>query len=755
MKNTKKVILGSIVTLLMPLSGFTKDVDPLTQELMELNEISETAMSTSENKIETKQSNNFWEKHLKNIKNAKLDLKLSLPTINLANGGVKSGSSYEFKAGGSIGGNYAGVDVWKTNISVFSKLFGIDLPGDLNLGISAGREITFIQQFKTQKEAFLRVPYDPITKIPISHKHFLTESGKKEAILKPGDFIAFRAPLSFSIGKILNGELLSKIFSNLEPGYLGSYAKINWILSGEFDVNIFVMDDRRIRVRVLTSKKTQTTISAGVKIMGLDTAGKIVSSIFNPKLLTVYASKADSDLYLADYIFNMNDREVQGIYDHLVGHKMKLFDKTVFIEELQNANPFISDEAKMKTLFKEASRLNEISDEDLNKPNNQKRIVKLLNAKNQMDTSAFGVKLSFLQLFQFRLDKTISDSKITVYGHNLEHAADYRMDAFSTNKSFQFAIWGEKLNIINSMLAQIKTDDKGVEGVSKFVGLQNSKIFQDKVSTLNELTSQIEKIKTTLPEEIFNKLEMPQWKVDHGQVQRLYLQQDITFNTNLFNIDKNISEEHIRKELIDIIENSKIEFKSRPLSASYVQRADEDFYMKAFNSNNYLRAYGYYIDPFMSKKGQVIEGEVLMIPKLLSFALKSKENGEELKNFAERYKAFMSMYENIPLFNEICTELLLKVIPPEDLNKILNVRILLSARKQQSVTTQYPANASSTGDLFREILAQNAYVNSKSYDMRQLRQYISEKGIPYSLDEILKINAGLMDEIRKDEQGKD
>lgn len=724
MKKTKQLIAAALIPALMPFSTYAQDAIAASPVVAEDKGSESKSLSEKAGDLKDK----LWETANKRLKKAKIRKQLSLPTMELAKG-LNLGGSYKIESSRSIAEKYSGIDVWEVNLAAYPELFGASLPGGIGAGLSMAREVTYIQQFKTQKESLLRVPYDPVTKLPLNSKIFFKKSkniftGKEEMTLKPGDFIAYRAPMTFSLGRG---------FSQIAASHLGLSGGLYYAISGEFDVHIFVMDNNLIRVKILAIKSKSKGVYAGVSLLGFDGIGRtIINKLVDGNILELYFNKSKTDLFIADYIFNMNKEEPQELYNKVIGSKLHVFSLESIKQQVLTANPFASDGNTRDRLIANLDDLNDMSAEDQNKPYDERRIFKLLNAHNESETVSQGLKLNLFKILKFQESVSKTGSKITIYANNDDSVkAKFKLDSYSLANSFEILpslnIWGDKLNTSNSLLTQTDMSNNPIG----FIGLQNTKIREDFTLKKTELEGLLNRLQKILPASIYNNLEKPNWNFNSkNAVKDVRIQQDITFNSDLFKMKSEVKEEAIRTALFDILENYG-KLKSRPIGAKQAYEADQsDFAMEAYKKGDYAEAYGYSVEKlFGGQKRVSIDNEMLLIPQKLSVALDSRYS------FEERYAEFTYLYEKVPLFSEISNVLLLKLLPTSALERLVLVRISMSAKGQSTLITDYPTTeAFNTSNLFREILGQNGYMNDRSYN---LRHYLKEDGTQYSVNEIM------------------
>lgn len=712
----------AMIPALMPFHAFAETVsaDGVTTPTpgnYNLEATVDTA-AVAEKKEEKKTfADKLWDQAKKALRNANIRKQVNIPTLELAKG-LNVGAYYKIESNPSLGGKYSGIDIWELNLAAYPQLFGIDDTGGVGIGASMARQVTYIQQFDTQKESLLRVPYDPVTKLPLKSNIFFDKkknifTGEEEPILKPGDFIGYRAPMTFSLGKGFNAAAAA-----VSGVSVGVSAGLSYVISGEFDIHVFVMKNNLVRVKILASKSKAKGASVGISLLGFTGVGElIINKLIDTKLLEIYFGSSNTDLFVADYIFNMNKPEARELYDSVVGSKLHIFSKDVLAKQIKLANPFASDETIRRRLIADLGDLNQASAADSSKAYMDRTIIKLLNAHNEMETTSTGRKLSLFKILKVQGSESKTGSKISIYANNDDTVkAKFKLDSYNANSSFSFIIWGDKQSTTNSLLTQ--TDVNSSEPID-FIGLQNSRVREDNIMRKSEYNELMTRLQRMLPATIYDKLNKPDWKFDKS-VEKAYVQQDITFNTNMFKLASNVDEATIRENLIYLLKNYGT-LKAIPMGAKNNGNSsgeERDPVMDAFSARNYVKAYE--------------DWELVLIPQKLAVALNSGYS------FKDRYAEFSYLYEKVPLFAEISTALLLKTIPAADLEKIVIARLVMSAKKQTTVISDYPTTeAFNTNNLFKEILAQNAYTSDQSYN---LRNYLKEDGSQYSIDEIMVEN---------------
>lgn len=655
--------------------------------------------------------NKVWTEFTAALKSAKLSNSFNAPTAAISKG-LSIGGGLSLESSLSIGGKYSGVDVWNVNVSASPEIFGIVNSSPVGIGASASRQFTFIQQFEDRSSSILRVPYDPVTKIPIKSEMFFKtktnrSTGLEEPVIKDGDFIGYRAPLSISIGSGV---------SNV-ASHLGLNANLYWVVSGEFDIHIFKMKNNLVRVKIIAIKDNTRGISAGLSLMGFNPIGHLVlSRLIDTNLIQFNNSTTNSDFFIADYIFNLNKPESREMYDNVLGHKMKSLDLESITTQLKTANPLASDGTTQQRLVADLDHVNAVSTEDQKLPLADRRIIRVSSGKNKTASDSFGISLNLFKVIKANQTTTKSISKATIYAQD-NHLVNnkYLLETSSNNKSYDwFWLWGAKDLSTTSLL--LNADDNFVP--TNLLGYQVSRVKEDMSMSEGEFNDVKNSFMQILPTAISSFIKWPKW--DFGvknSVNNVYVQQEVLFTEGLFKSNVQVTEEKIRQELILIIKNYG-KFRSMPmgLQADSGEGQQQDPRKIAYHRGDYINAFNK-------------DWEQYVIPNKLAIVLNSQYT------IADRYKAYAELNQDVPLFAEINAALLLRIFPAEDLGKVAIAKLIMSGRNQESIEAYFPSKDEyNKSNVFREVTYQTQYILNRSFD---LRNFIKEDGSIYSAEEIL------------------
>lgn len=649
--------------------------------------------STEYSKIEK-----IWTDFTSAISAAKIKLRVNLPS-NETSQGLGLGGGYRLKSEANANQSYSGVDVWEIRPEFYPSIFGLN--ESLNVsGISTGREITFIRQFPNRSKSLLRLPYNPLKRLPIKSSKFFEED------IQPGDFISFRAPMTLSLGV--------GVLEKLRLHQVSLSSKL--LLQGEFFVQIFRMDNNRVRTRIMLYKDHSLQSELSARLIGLDTIGeKIVGQILNPKLLSFLPKSSDSNLFTLDYIFNLNHAESRDLYDQVLGHSIRLDKLDSIQKQLQLTNIFDSHDKSKKRLIADYSYIEALSAEDQNKPSDERRVTKVQEIDIAQKSNTLGLSLNLLRALDVRYSKSDILSHATVQAQNKATADKYILESVTNDMSYRLLwIWGER-DLQNSHLLLRANNENQPESIVGFLSkriVEDSSIERDQ---FNDIKNRYLKI---LPAPMRDQLRWPRWdfKNNLNQANNVYIENSLYFNENLFKVQIETSKERIKQELQFLIENYG-HFKSLPMGTSATATDIQDPRYESFVKRDYKSAYDK-------------NWELTVIPHYLEIVLNANNSKQQ------RYWAYRKLTQEVPLFVEIQGLLVLRLIPEAELSKVAVGYLLVKGQDLETTEIFYPSK-----EEYQKLSVLNEMVQLSEYTLNRsitLKPFIKHDGQLYTEEEIVK-----------------
>ncbi len=597
----------------------------------------------------------------------------------------------------SLGGRYSGVDKWKIGASLLP--FTSDI---LDVGVSASREVTFIQQYNSKCKSLSRSAYDPITKIPISAEQALTK-------LKPGDFVAFSAPLTFSLGKAAERFFdLSRLSGTFKAG-------VKVFATGEFNVHVFRMNDNYVRVRFFDSKARGVTGSAGLQVIGFKVLG---TNLLDVTPIEFNVTKSNSEIFSADYIFNLNDLDSRNQYDKLLGRKLNIKDSIVDA----TINPFLKDSELRKRAFNDLEGIDQISREDSQNEPSSRRIIRLTKGENSSKSTGFGVGFKITSLARAKSQKTHTNSDISQYNVNNENRK-YNINTITTQNDYSFfELWGQQDTHSTALLTDTDENYKPIS--SK--GIQTVRVKEELTFTKEEILGLKNRLARTLPAVINAILVFPE--VEHlvRPIANARVEQTLFINSHFLDQKRVITPARVEEELKHMLQtwgkfnsnpvdsNAQDTYETSDRRATYKIQGDRRVKAGKDPLEAYLKAYEREVSSMTAGIASLFNADANMSERIANY--------EKLRDIA--------------LFNEIGTILVLRLIPTEFMNESVVYKLAISGRGIETKISDYPKNADLTDtNIFNQILRDNAFLVDRSYN---LRYYLSEKGIPFTLKEAIE-----------------
>lgn len=667
-----------------------------------------------------KESNRLWKEIVNQVNNAKIKYGFD-KSIALADR-ISVSVGKESISEAASNGKYLGIDKWRLGAGV-----GFLNTRFADLGLSATREVTFIQQFPSRCKSLVRLGYDPVTKIPLTAERAMNR-------LKPGDFIAFTSPLTLGLGKGLE-TFIERTDLTRSLGGFSIYA------SGEFNIHVYRMDNNYVRVRFFAAKTKGADLNPGLKFYAL-------SGLIGIKLIEAELGTALTNLFSADYVFNLNDPQSREMYDRVMGEKFEL--KKVF--GLTDAiNPFAGDRTIQKTLFSDLTEIESASIADLSKSLESRRVIRLSQGETETFSRRSGIGFD-LRIVKARHRTTVADSTVSFYDVTNEKQ-NYAIKTVSVQNLYNFfQLWGQEDNYNTAML--VKANERN-EPVS-LAGLQNIRVKEDLSLSKDDVRELRQRLKR-LPEDITSILNLPDPDKLKGDIARARVEQSIFLDTQALEAQQSITFNSVKEELTRLILgwgkidalpegvnlNTTSDEMKEPraealekvrLNLYWAKRAKTPEEVKEYMdivNKNLLEAYSY---------------ELNKIPNFLS-GLFGKE---DIKTKLDYYLKL----QDIPLFNEMGVTLVLNLISKADkagistvkMKDAVSYRLSITGRGIEPKITEYPVqekNADGSdaisqnlqkSEIFQRILNDNAYITDRSFN---LRYYMNEKGDSWSLKEIV------------------
>ena len=373
-----------------------------------------------------------------NIKRSIVDafdsLKISLDAdifkINVYDG-LSIKGKYEYEVDKSyIPGQYTRRDTFQFKIDVDGKksLFP-ELQTPLFLKTNRNNEVIISRQFQKKMDAMKALPFN-VAKLPIRAKYIDR--------LNVGDFVSIPASMALT-----TGFSYSDIAPVLNTGLTGFFT-----LAGEFLIQIYKLEDQKVRLKIIAEKKKSRGLSFksrfGIEIFNFEILGFDVDHKYKIDWIKLDTSKTKGNIILSDYVFDLKNEKSREVYNDLFNNIFKFKEAKLLAESL---NSDLLDKYYVVNL-EDADRLAK-ADVASDNP----RIERIFKGHNRYTSDSSGIKLDleFLELgtrshyinnrFNFeRLDGTTIDFYYPTYTKSTE--SKITIQIFDTKEEKTLSYYG-------------------------------------------------------------------------------------------------------------------------------------------------------------------------------------------------------------------------------------------------------------------------------------------------------------------------
>jgi hypothetical protein len=265
----------------------------------------------------------------------------------------------------------------------------------LSFTMSRNQNFFFVRQFPHIKDAISAIPYSP-KRLPITAKKALEQ-------LEVGDFASIPANLTIAVGAGVSTSLVNPLLIN-------AGANAYWVISGEFTIQIYKLDDSHVRMKMITTRAYTRGISSnteanftvtGVGLLDNALSGQ-VSRLFDKDMIQLGMAVTPGAQFILDYVFDLTDKKAAEAYDEILTSSFKFKDLVVlknFGDNSEIKNKLFSTYEKADAIFQEDSKL----------PVENQRVRRLFKGFNNYTAKTRHLKLGLL---------LTSYTNDTTFGHN-------------------------------------------------------------------------------------------------------------------------------------------------------------------------------------------------------------------------------------------------------------------------------------------------------------------------------------------------
>ncbi|AHI06979.1 hypothetical protein BDW_12395 [Bdellovibrio bacteriovorus W] len=612
---------------------------------------------------------NLLEKIKKEIAKQEIGSSVSLVNAEILSG-LTTSLRYKIESEPSyIGGYYNRIDKYSLKIDLRPGDFidALDTPVGINL--QKGSEITFVRQFKSQKDSLLSLPYTPAN-LPFTAEKALDK-------LNPGDFVAFEGHLS----------LVVSMGHSFFQGVLDAGASTHALVSGNFMVHIFRMVDNQVRVKLIGVRGKGIGAGAGIELgedlsfIGLNIIDRRIEKLLNITPLRLNAGINNKDVFMLDYVFNLNDALAREAYNQLLLYKVQLKDVKI-------ANPFATRKDLMDELMTDLNLVEELSLEDAQIPAPLRRVHRVFKGSTEVDTKESSMRFG-LSLWKFQAGRAYAENKVLNYDSS-DRQEHFLLNTFSSYKKTKvlFGLFGEESLTTSNLL--FTADPNWSAG--RFVTLTSSNQMKMKDVSDRDLRRIQKTVLETIGHKAYAGIDWTPWTSIPGKKVNAYFKQEVFFNPEAL-----IVLPHLKAVSLAARFERYIERKGRPQASALFDPG---------------HTAGYFLGGWIHE----FKGDFRKIGESLETVIRQD------KSIDDRYEAFETLHK-IPVWRERGIGFLMDFFTEEQRSKVLRYELVLSAQGVTGVNHVFGNFKEER--LYKSLMYIQNIIHNRSFD---LRMYADENG---------------------------
>ncbi len=636
-------LLGTVMSLTLPLSAHAE-------------------LSTFLDKAEIKT------KLKEEIADLDVNFKAELGDIDLA-AGVNLSANYRYEVEPSYRDQYfTRIDKWdvKTDINVGDILSNV-FESPFSFSIKRENSFYFVRQFKNKKEALASLPYTP-KKLPINSAAALKN-------LLPGDFVSMPANLTIAVGAGASTSMVA-------PVVLEAQANVHYIVSGEFTVQVFKIDDRHVRLKIISKRghEAGTTVSGGAsfKFFGFSIVDRQIDRLFDRDLIQIGLNVTPGAQFIVDYVFDLKDEKAADAYNQILGSTLK-FKDIVILNQLKDARDL---KDKLISSFEKAEKVFE-ADKELDPKD--RRVSRIFKGFNNFKGHTNHLKLALL-VTSFVNDRAYTENKITYIDKN-ENNVEFFYPTYSKYMETKLGKWFFELkdqSFQNNFGLIPRFNKEDIKARNPDVGLTFER--KDKIFTPVEQRAVQKFMISQLPRMIADDINLDEWKSGaEKRDSRIFFQ--LVLKSQGVPYLKAYSREEIKKRLIlYVLEKKKLQVIES--SETPWQTLRDFLFLSKYIRNEQLRELGDQIYEVLQNKEQDAEVMVKNIVKL-------NEHG---------------------IFDKLGVGFLISLLPKEQLSDLIYIKLDMIARDLRPIS--YEFGRLNYRALYKELNEIQSRLSNRSYDLR-------------------------------------
>lgn len=581
--------------------------------------------------------------------------------------GLSTALSYRIQSEPSyIDGYYTRLDRYRLRVDLNPGDFIDDDDQPFGFDIQKNVEVIFARQFKTQKDSLASMPY--------TFKNFPLNADRATRRLNVGDFIAFETNLSL----VLSLGTFPEFGSTANVG-----ASTHVMISGEFMIHFYKMPDNRIRMKIIAIRSHGKGVDGnvelipGVKIIGFKWLDNRIKDIIDIEPFKASAGKNQHDLFMIDYVFNLNDPSAAASFTNIVKNKLRFKDVEI-------SNP-MADESKLRdAVITDISSAEKLVAADKALKPLDRRVNRIFKGSNELTVTDARVKIG-MSLAKYERGFNYAQNKVMNMDLN-EVPHYYLLDAYSlfSKTRFLFGLYGDE-NIDNTSLMYGANADFTPSQFVSLILTHEAKMRNISQNDYNEIRKHTQDI---LPGRLYSQIDWKQWSFGKGSLANGYFKEEIFLEPKAM---------------------SSIAGRDR----NAIVKTYTAYLLRTGNPKSSPR-YGVPLDPRLyigDKWIDVYHDDIQAIAKNLEVVFSPASTTQK------RYDAY-GVLRGIPVYRETIAGYILSLLPPNDTDKLMTYKLTMSAKGVDTVYEEF--GKFEDNDLYQSLVYIQNVVTNRSYDLRLL-----------------------------------
>jgi hypothetical protein len=581
--------------------------------------------------------------------------------------GINLSTKYSYDVEASyINKSYSRVDKWDVNtgINVGEVLKNVvDIP--FSFSVNRNSSFFFVRQFPLKKDAIKAIPYTP-AKLPLNAKKALEN-------LQTGDFVSMPANLSVAVGVSAATSMVSPILMSASTG---AY----YVLSGEFTIQVFKIDESHVRLKLLTKRGRDSGATGSVglsfNLFGIRVLDHQVDRLFDRDLAQLGYSYNPGAQFILDYVFDLKNKEAQEAYNQIISSTFKFKDLVV-------ADMIDAHDLKDK-LISSYEKADALADADQTIEPKARRVQRIFKGFNNYSGHTRHLKFSLL-ITGYTKDRTFTESKVTFIDKK-ENNLEFYYPTYNKYIESHFGKWIFDLKDQSSqsnfgLIPRFKLEDAKVKNPD--LGLTFER--KDRFFTPSEQRTVEKFMIAQIPSVIAKKIDFSQWRDGLKKIDsRIFFQ--LVLKSQGFNYLRNIPVEELKKKILLYVQEKKA-----------LHIIDENDDSKLNNLKDFL-----FINRYVEKE------------RLLNLAVTLTEI-LKIDNSEEMLRRLVALNE-FGVFDKIGVGFLISLLPQDKLEELVYLKLEMIGKDIRPISAEL--GTLNYRVLYNELTQIQSRLSNRSYDLR-------------------------------------